>query len=96
MPERGRDAAAIAGGFFGFAKFEVPLAGVGGLDGVHAGSQTGFFQEESPAFVSVRRALTVLIFAHGQFRVLPAMDYFHHSSGHVGAHVVADQHVGRF
>lgn len=72
------------------------MAGGGGLGGVHACSESGFFEEVAPTFVSVRRGLTVLIFTHGGFGVLASVDNFDYSSGHIGAYVVADQNVRRF
>ena len=92
----GADPATVGGGFFRLAEFEVALAGVGGLDGVHASAQSGFFEEVTPAFVGVRRALAVLVFTHGGFGVLPALNDFDYSSGHIGADIVTDEYVGRF
>lgn len=72
--------AAIARRLFGLANLQISLAGIGGLSGIHAGSQAAFFQEVAPAFMGVRRALTVLILAHDGLGVLPALDDFDYSS----------------
>jgi hypothetical protein len=95
LVDNGREAAPIGCGLFGFSQFEVSLAGVGRLAGIHAGSQTGFFEEIAPAFVGIGWTLTVLIFAHGSFGVLASLDNFDYAGGHVGANVVADEDVGR-
>src|SRR4051812_42952645 len=84
------------GCFFSFAQFEIALACLGGLAWVHAGSQAGFFQEVAPTLVGIGRCLAILVFAHGGFGVLASLNNFDDSSGDVGAHVMADQDVGRF
>lgn len=81
--------------FPGFANLQVSLAAVGGFDGIHAGPEFGFFQEVAPAFMGVGRGLTILVFAHGGFCVLAAVDHLDHSGGLVGTDVVADEGVGR-
>ena len=96
MVAHGADPATVGRGFFGFAEFEVALTGVGGLGGVHAGAEAGLFQKVAPAFVGVGRSLTVLIFTHGGFGVLTALDDFHYSSGYVGSDIVANEDVGSF
>lgn|SRR5258708_902029 len=90
------DPATVGGRFFRLTEFQVALAGVGGLGGVHAGAEAGFFQEIAPAFVSVRRALAVLIFPHGGFGVLAALDDFDYSGRDIGPDVVADKYIGCF
>ena len=95
MAERRRESASVASCFFGLTKLEISLAGVGCLRGIYASSQAGFFEEVAPAFMGVRRALPILIFAHGGFGVLPALDHLDDSSGNIGPHVVADEDVGR-
>jgi len=85
----GRETRSV-GCFFGFAQLEIALAGVGGLGGIHAGAETGFFQEVAPAFVGVRRTLAILVFAHGGFGVLASLDDFDHTSRDIGTHVVAN------
>jgi hypothetical protein len=90
MAERRGEAGAVGGGFFRLAEFEVALAGVGGLGGIHAGAEAGFFEEVAPAFVSVRRALAVLVFAHRGFGVLASLDDFDYSSRDIRAHIVAN------
>ena len=92
--DSGSAAGSIARRLFGFANLKVSLAGVGGLGGVHAGPQTGFFEKVAPAFVSIGRALPVLVLAHHGFGVLPALDDLNYSSRYVGSNVVADEDVG--
>jgi hypothetical protein len=46
--------------------------------------------------MGVGGALTILVFAHNRFRVLPALDNFHDARGYVGADVVTNEYVGRF
>ena len=72
------------------------MTGVGGLGGVHASSKASLFQKVAPAFVGIRRALPVLVFAHGGFGVLAPLDDFDYPSGYIGANIVADEYVGRF
>jgi hypothetical protein len=91
----GVDTAAVGSGFFGFAEFQVALAGVSGLGRIHAGAKAGFFQEVAPSCVRVGRGLTVLVFTHGRFGVLTALDDFDYSSGNIGTNVVTDEDVGR-
>lgn len=80
--------------FPGFAHLQVPLAEVRGFGGIHSGFKFGLFQEVSPAFVSVGRALAFLELFHGRFGVLSAVDHLDHASGFVGADVVPDEGVG--
>jgi hypothetical protein len=96
VSERGRDASSIAGRFFRLAQFEVALTGVSRLGWVHARTESRLFKEEAPPFVGICRTLPILIFAHRGFRIRAALDHFDYSSGHIGTHVVTDQHVGRF
>ena len=96
VAHRGRYAGPVGGAFFGFAQFQVSLTGVGGLDGIHASSQAGLFEEVSPAFLGIGRALTVLVFTHHGFGVLSSLDDFDYACGYIGANVVTDEYVGRF
>ena len=90
MVAQGTEAGTVGGGFFGFAEFEVALAGIGGLGWVHAGAEAGFFEEIAPAFMGIGRALAVLVFPHGGFGVLASLDDFDYSGRDVGTHVVAN------
>ena len=94
--QRGRCAGSIGSAFFGLAQFQVSLTSVCSLDGIHAGAQARLFQEESPAFMGVRRTLPVLVLTHDGFGILPALNDFNHSCGDVGSNVMADEDVGRF
>ena len=78
-----------------FPLLEFSLSKAVGVRRIGSRGQTGFFEEISPAFVAVRRALAGLEFVLGRLSVLLALDDFDHSVGAVGPDVVPDDGVGR-
>jgi hypothetical protein len=80
--------------FLGFANLQIPLPEVGGFGGVHSGPEFGFFEEVTPAFVAVGRALAFPELLHGRFGVLATVDHLDDARGLVGPDVMADEGVG--
>src|SRR5262249_8159049 len=69
---------------------------MGGLLGIHPGSEIGFFQKISPALVTIVRALGAFKLGDGLDCALFAADYPHHTRGDVGSDIVANDREGRF
>lgn len=74
----------------GFSNFEIHLADMGCLFGIHSGLQVGFLQKVAPARVAVFRALTSLEALDFEFGVVPSLDNGRDSPGLIGPDVVTD------
>ena len=74
----------------GFSIFEIHLAEIGGLFGVHSGLQVGLFREVAPARMAVFCALARLEMLHFELGVVPALYNSDDSPGLIGPDVVAD------
>ena len=80
---------------FAFAGFEFGLAAVRGFDGVGAGLDLGLLGKETPTGVTVFGTLAVFVLFDGSLGAVLAADDLDHSSGFVGADIVADDGVGK-
>ena len=74
----------------GFSNFEIHLADMGCLLGIHSGLQVGFLQKVAPARVTVFGALASLEVLDLELGVVPSLDDGYDSPGLIGPNVVAD------